>query len=176
MKKSVGKRLKKICTAVAAVMFLSLAVLASAARADVLIENFWFTMYDVDYDAVVESPQGAESLRYGAGLEYPEANGKVANGEVIHVFGECRADDGTFWGRVKYNDRSGFLPLSSIKKTAPQSEETTAAETTAEETAAAETTAAETSAAAETTAAAEQTPGAWKSILSTLFSFIRSLF
>lgn len=180
MKTKTGKRMRKIFTAAAAAMFLSLAVLASAAHADVLVENFWYTMYDVDYDAVVDSPDGSESLRYGAGPDYPVSNKMVPNGAVIHVFGECRADDGTFWGRAKYGDQSGFLPLAHIKKTAAQSEETAAAETTAVP---AETTAAETSAAAETAAAAGgdpsgagQLPPAWKKILNTLLSYIRSVF
>ena len=191
--------IRRICAAAAAALCLSVAALPSAARADALIEEFWFTMYDVDYYVVVDAPDGGVNLRYGAGTEYPiQLDGMIPNGTVLHIDAEARANNGKYWGATEYDGWSGFIFLGHTKKTAPPAEataaetsaemtaetaaattaaqgptvpaETTAApETAAPETAAAETSAAETSTAAETSAAGED----W---LNGLLRLLHSLF
>ena len=191
--------IRRICAAAAAALCLSVAALPSAARADALIEEFWFTMYDVDYYVVVDAPDGGVNLRYGAGTEYSKVlDGMIPNGTVLHIDAEARANNGKYWGATEYDGWSGFIFLGHTKKTAPPAE-ATAAETTAEmtaetaaattaaqgptvpaettaapetaapETAAAETSAAETSTAAETSAAGED----W---LNGLLRLLHSLF
>ena len=191
--------IRRICAAAAAALCLSVAALPSAARADALIEEFWFTMYDVDYYVVVDAPDGGVNLRYGAGTEYSKVlDGMIPNGTVLHIDAEARANNGKYWGATEYDGWSGFIFLGHTKKTAPPAEataaetsaemtaetaaattaaqgptvpaETTAApETAAAETAAAETSAAETSTAAETSAAGED----W---LNGLLRLLHSLF
>ena len=191
--------IRRICAAAAAALCLSVAALPSAARADALIEEFWFTMYDVDYYVVVDAPDGGVNLRYGAGTEYSKVlDGMIPNGTVLHIDAEARANNGKYWGATEYDGWSGFIFLGHTKKTAPPAEATaaeTSAETTAEtaaattaaqgptvpaettavpetaapETAAAETSAAETSTAAETSAAGED----W---LNGLLRLLHSLF
>ena len=191
--------IRRICAAAAAALCLSVAALPSAARADALIEEFWFTMYDVDYYVVVDAPDGGVNLRYGAGTEYSKVlDGMIPNGTVLHIDAEARANNGKYWGATEYDGWSGFIFLGHTKKTAPPAEataaetsaemtaetaaattaaqgptvpaETTAApETAAPETAAAETSAAETSTAAETSAAGED----W---LNGLLRLLHSLF
>ena len=139
------KSIRRIFAAAAAALCLSAAALPSAAYADALIEEFWFTMYDVDYYVVVDAPDGGVNLRYGAGTEYPTVlDGMIPNGTVLHIDAEARANNGKYWGATEYDGWSGFVFLGQTKKTAPPAE-TTAAETAAETTAetAAETTAAE---------------------------------
>ena len=191
--------IRRICAAAAAALCLSVAALPSAARADALIEEFWFTMYDVDYYVMVDAPDGGVNLRYGAGTEYSKVlDGMIPNGTVLHIDAEARANNGKYWGATEYDGWSGFIFLGHTKKTAPPAEataaetsaETTAAataaataaqgptvpetttaapETAAAETAAAETSAAETSTAAETSAAGED----W---LNGLLRLLHSLF
>ena len=191
--------IRRICAAAAAALCLSVAALPSAARADALIEEFWFTMYDVDYYVVVDAPDGGVNLRYGAGTEYSKVlDGMIPNGTVLHIDAEARANNGKYWGATEYDGWSGFIFLGHTKKTAPPAETTaaeTAAATTAEtaaattaaqgptvpetttaapetaapETAAAETSTAETSTAAETSAAGED----W---LNGLLRLLHSLF
>ena len=191
--------IRRICAAAAAALCLSVAALPSAARADALIEEFWFTMYDVDYYVMVDAPDGGVNLRYGAGTEYSKVlDGMIPNGTVLHIDAEARANNGKYWGATEYDGWSGFIFLGHTKKTAPPAEataaetsaemtaetaaattaaqgptvpaETTAApETAAPETAAAETSAAETSTAAETSAAGED----W---LNGLLRLLHSLF
>ena len=191
--------IRRICAAAAAALCLSVAALPSAARADALIEEFWFTMYDVDYYVVVDAPDGGVNLRYGAGTEYSKVlDGMIPNGTALHIDAEARANNGKYWGATEYDGWSGFIFLGHTKKTAPPAEataaetsaemtaetaaattaaqgptvpaETTAApETAAPETAAAETSAAETSTAAETSAAGED----W---LNGLLRLLHSLF
>ena len=191
--------IRRICAAAAAALCLSVAALPSAARADALIEEIWFTKYDVDYYVVVDAPDGGVNLRYGAGTEYSKVlDGMIPNGTVLHIDAEARANNGKYWGATEYDGWSGFIFLGHTKKTAPPAEataaetsaETTAAataaataaqgptvpetttaapETAAAETAAAETSAAETSTAAETSAAGED----W---LNGLLRLLHSLF
>ena len=186
--------IRRICAAAAAALCLSVAALPSAARADALIEEFWFTMYDVDYYVVVDAPDGGVNLRYGAGTEYSKVlEGMIPNGTVLHIDAEARANNGKYWGATEYDGWSGFIFLGHTKKTAPPAETTaaeTAVATTAEtaaattaaqgptvpetttaapETAAAETSTAETSTAAETSAAGED----W---LNGLLRLLHSLF
>ena len=186
--------IRRICAAAAAALCLSVAALPSAARADALIEEFWFTMYDVDYYVVVDAPDGGVNLRYGAGTEYSKVlDGMIPNGTVLHIDAEARANNGKYWGATEYDGWSGFIFLGHTKKTAPPAEATaaeTSAETTAAataaataaqgptvpetttaapETAAAETSTAETSTAAETSAAGED----W---LNGLLRLLHSLF
>ena len=191
--------IRRICAAAAAALCLSVAALPSAARADALIEEFWFTMYDVDYYVMVDAPDGGVNLRYGAGTEYSKVlDGMIPNGTVLHIDAEARANNGKYWGATEYDGWSGFIFLGHTKKTAPPAEataaetsakmtaetaaattaaqgptvpaETTAVpETAAPETAAAETSAAETSTAAETSAAGED----W---LNGLLRLLHSLF
>ena len=186
--------IRRICAAAAAALCLSVAALPSAARADALIEEFWFTMYDVDYYVVVDAPDGGVNLRYGAGTEYSKVlDGMIPNGTVLHIDAEARANNGKYWGATEYDGWSGFIFLGHTKKTAPPAETTaaeTAAATTAEtaaattaaqgptvpetttaapETAAGETNTAETSTAAETSAAGED----W---LNGLLRLLHSLF
>lgn len=190
--------IRRICAAAAAALCLSVAALPSAARADALIEEFWFTMYDVDYYVVVDAPDGGVNLRYGAGTEYSKVlEGMIPNGTVLHIDAEARANNGKYWGATEYDGWSGFIFLGHTKKTAPPAEtaaattaattaetaaattaaqgptvpETTTAapETAAPETAAAETSTAETSTAAETSAAGED----W---LNGLLRLLHSLF
>ena len=125
--------IRRICAAAAAALCLSVAALPSAARADALIEEFWFTMYDVDYYVVVDAPDGGVNLRYGAGTEYSKVlDGMIPNGTVLHIDAEARANNGKYWGATEYDGWSGFIFLGHTKKTAPPAE-TTAAETAAEE-------------------------------------------
>ena len=195
--------IRRICAAAAAALCLSVAALPSAARADALIEEFWFTMYDVDYYVVVDAPDGGVNLRYGAGTEYSKVlDGMIPNGTVLHIDAEARANNGKYWGATEYDGWSGFIFLGHTKKTAPPAE-TAAAETSAETTAAAtaetaaataaqgptvpaettaapetsapETAAAETSAAAETNTAAE-TSAAGEDWLNGLLRLLHSLF
>ncbi len=151
--------IRRICAAAAAALCLSVAALPSAARADALIEEFWFTMYDVDYYVVVDAPDGGVNLRYGAGTEYSKVlDGMIPNGTVLHIDAEARANTGKYWGATEYDGWSGFIFLGHTKKTAPPAE-ATAAETSAETTAAATAdqrpTVPETTTAAPETAAAE---------------------
>lgn len=151
--------IRRICAAAAAALCLSVAVLPSAARADALIEEFWFTMYDVDYYVVVDAPDGGVNLRYGAGTEYSKVlEGMIPNGTVLHIDAEARANNGKYWGATEYDGWSGFIFLGHTKKTAPPAG-TTAAETSAETTAetAAATTAAQGPTVPETTTAAPET-------------------
>ena len=69
--KTIGRKTGKVLAAAAAALCLSIAAVPSPARADALIEDFWLTMYDVDYYVVVDAPDGGVNLRYGAGAEYP---------------------------------------------------------------------------------------------------------
>ena len=134
--------IRRICAAAAAALCLSVAALPSAARADALIEEFWFTMYDVDYYVVVDAPDGGVNLRYGAGTEYSKVlDGMIPNGTVLHIDAEARANNGKYWGATEYDGWSGFIFLGHTKKTAPPAE-TAAAETSAETSTAAETSAA----------------------------------
>ena len=151
--------IRRICAAAAAALCLSVAALPSAARADALIEEFWFTMYDVDYYVVVDAPDGGVNLRYGAGTEYSKVlDGMIPNGTVLHIDAEARANNGKYWGATEYDGWSGFIFLGHTKKTAPPAE-TTAAETSAETTAAQGPTVPETTTAAPETAAPETAAG-----------------
>ena len=67
--KMIGRKTGKVLAAAAAALCLSIAAVPSPARADALIEDFWLTMYDVDYYVVVDAPDGGVNLRYGAGTE-----------------------------------------------------------------------------------------------------------
>ena len=184
--KTIGRKTGKILAAAAAALCLSIAAVPSPARADALIEDFWLTMYDVDYYVVVDAPDGGVNLRYGAGAEYPiQLDEMIPNGTILHIDAEARANNGKYWGATEYDGWYGFIFLGHTKKTDPPAEETTAAVTTAaaETTAAPETTiAAETNTAAETSAAADNTPAEkkesqyWEGLLKRLFGFIRKLF
>ena len=115
--------IRRICAAAAAALCLSVAALPSAARADALIEEFWFTMYDVDYYVVVDAPDGGVNLRYGAGTEYSKVlDGMIPNGTVLHIDAEARANNGKYWGATEYDGWSGFIFLGHTKKTAPPAE------------------------------------------------------
>ena len=179
--KTIGRKTGKILAAAAAALCLSIAAVPSPARADALIEEFWLTMYDVDYYVVVDAPDGGVYLRYGAGTEYPiQLDEKIPNGTVLHIDAEARANNGKYWGATQYDGYYGFVFLGQTKRTDPPAAETTAApETTA---AAVTTAAAETNTAAETSAAAENTPAEktesqyWEGLLKRLFGFIRKLF
>ena len=178
--KTIGRKTGKILAAAAAALCLSIAAVPSPARADALIEDFWLTMYDVDYYVVVDAPDGGVNLRYGAGTEYPiQLDEMIPNGTILHIDAEARANNGKYWGATEYDGWYGFVFLGHTKKTDPPAAETTAAETTA----APETTpAAETNTAAETSAAAANTPAEktesqyWEGLLKRLFGFIRKLF
>ena len=151
--------IRRICAAAAAALCLSVAALPSVARADALIEEFWLTMYDVDYYVVVDAPDGGVNLRYGAGAEYSKVlDSMIPNGTVLHIDAEARANNGKYWGATEYDGWSGFIFLGHTKKTAPPAE-TTAAETAAATTAetAAATTAAQGPTVPETTTAAPET-------------------
>ena len=184
--KMIGRKTGKVLAAAAAALCLSIAAVPSPARADALIEDFWLTMYDVDYYVVVDAPDGGVNLRYGAGTEYPiQLDEMIPNGTILHIDAEARANNGKYWGATEYDGWYGFVFLGHTKKTDPPAAETTAAETTAatETTAAAETTtAAETNTAAETSAAAESTPAEkpespfWGALLKRVFGFIHKLF
>ena len=172
--KTIGRKTGKVLAAAAAALCLSITAVSVPARADALIEEFWLTMYDVDYYVVVDAPDGGVNLRYGAGTEYPiQLDGMIPNGTVLHIDAEARANNGKYWGATQYDNCYGFVFLGHTKKTDPPAAETTAAVTTA----AAETnTAAETSAAAENTPAEKQESQYWEELLKRLFGFIRKLF
>ena len=190
--KTIGRKTGKVLAAAAAALCLSITAVSVPARADALIEDFWLTMYDVDYYVVVDAPDGGVNLRYGAGTEYPiQLDDLIPNGTILHIDAEARANNGKYWGATQYDGYYGFVFLGHTKKTDPPAAETTAAETTAaaETTTAAETTAApettaaaETNTAAETSAAVENTPAEkpesqyWEGLLKRLFGFIRKLF
>lgn len=178
--KMIGRKTGKVLAAAAAALCLSIAAVPSPARADALIEDFWLTMYDVDYYVVVDAPDGGVNLRYGAGTEYPiQLDEMIPNGTILHIDAEARANNGKYWGATEYDGWYGFVFLGHTKKTDLPAAETTAAETTA---APETTTAAETNTAAETSAAAENTPAEktesqyWEGLLKRLFGFIRKLF
>ena len=92
--KKIGRKTGKILAAAAAALCLSIAAVPSPARADALIEDFWLTMYDVDYYVVVDAPDGGVNLRYGAGTEYPiQLDDLIPNGTILHIDAEARAKD-----------------------------------------------------------------------------------
>ena len=109
--KTIGKKTGKILAAAAAALCLSIAAVPSPARADALIEEFWLTMYDVDYYVVVDAPDGGVYLRYGAGTEYPIQldekipNGTLKPGQTMESTGEPPNMTGIMalfsWGRRK---------------------------------------------------------------------------
>ena len=89
----------------------------SSVKADVALENFWYTMYGVDYSATANGPNGKAEYRYGAGEEFEKVSEEgIPNGTLLYIDAEARSDDGKFWANVSYNGYSAWTPVQQLKK------------------------------------------------------------
>lgn len=99
-------------------LLISVMLLSSVALADAAVGGEYNFQY-VDYDVMVNAPDGYVNGRYGPGLEYGIQT-PIYNGVILHV--EATQDnylDGLHWGRIVYEGSYMWISLSQTSPWTP---------------------------------------------------------
>ena len=74
------------------------------------------------YDVTVSASDGGCNLRYGAGVEHEKLmDNMIPNGTGLHIYWEQQASNGNTWGFTSYNNMNGWIALSEVSVTNPNS-------------------------------------------------------